>query len=39
MDPVRDLTFSFLSVGLMEDSYHLERVSRLSDIVVSALVD
>jgi CubicO group peptidase (beta-lactamase class C family) len=39
IDPVRDLTFSFLSAGLMEDSYHLERVSRLSDIVVSALVD
>ena len=39
IDPARDLTFSFLSVGLMEDSYHLERVSRLSDIVVSALVD
>src|SRR5437899_6209219 len=39
VDPSRDLTFSFLSVGLMEDSYHLERVSRLSDIVVSALVD
>ena len=39
VDPARDLTFSFLSVGLMEDSYHLERVSRLSDIVVSALVD
>jgi len=38
VDPARDLTFSFLSVGLMEDSYHLERVSRLSDIVVSALV-
>src|SRR6266566_2566221 len=39
VDPSRDLTFSFLSVGLMEDSYHLERVSRLSDIVVSAVVD
>src|SRR2546429_1477461 len=39
IDPARDLTFSFLSVGLMEDRYHLERVSRLSDIVVSALVD
>ena len=39
VDPARELTFAFLSVGLMEDSYHIERVSRLSDIVVSALVD
>lgn len=37
IDPERDLTFSFLSTGLMEDSYHCERVSRLSDLVLSAL--
>ncbi len=39
VDPARDLTLVFLSAGLMEDSYHIERVSRLSDIVVAALVD
>jgi CubicO group peptidase (beta-lactamase class C family) len=38
IDPVRDLTFSFLSTGLIEDSEHLERVSRLSDLVLAALV-
>jgi CubicO group peptidase (beta-lactamase class C family) len=38
VDPARDLTFSFLSSGLMEDSYHMERLSRLSDIVLSALL-
>ncbi|MGH7860142.1 MAG: serine hydrolase domain-containing protein, partial [Candidatus Binatia bacterium] len=39
VDPERELTLSFLSTGLMEDSYHMERLSRLSDIVVSAIVD
>jgi len=39
VDPVRDVTFSFLSTGLMEDSHHMERVSRLSDIVISAIVE
>jgi len=39
VDPVRDLTFSFLSTGLMEDSHHMERLSRLSDVVVASLVD
>jgi CubicO group peptidase (beta-lactamase class C family) len=39
IDPERDLTFSFLSTGLMEDSRHIERVARLSDIVLAALVD
>jgi CubicO group peptidase (beta-lactamase class C family) len=38
VDPARNLTFSFLSTGLMEDSFHIERVSRLSDIVVAAIV-
>ncbi len=37
IDPERDLTFAFLSTGLMEDSRHIERTARLSDIVVSAL--
>ncbi len=39
IDPERDLTFSFLSTGLMEDSRHIERVSRLSDIVLASLVE
>jgi CubicO group peptidase (beta-lactamase class C family) len=39
IDPARDLTFTFLSTGLMEDSRHIERVSRLSDLVLSALVE
>lgn len=38
IDPARDLTFAFLSTGLQEDSLHMERVSRLSDLVVAALV-
>ena len=39
VDPVHDVWLAFLSTGLMEDSHHMERVSRLSDIVVSAIVD
>ena len=38
IDPARDLGFCFLSTGIMEDSFHLERVSRLSDAVIAALV-
>lgn len=38
IDPARDLTFAFLSTGLMEDSHHVERLSRLSDLVLAALV-
>jgi CubicO group peptidase (beta-lactamase class C family) len=34
-----DITFSLLSTGLMEDSHHIERVSRLSDVALAALVD
>ncbi|MCP3143233.1 serine hydrolase domain-containing protein [Pyxidicoccus xibeiensis] len=37
VDPERELTFSFLSTGLMEDSHHIERLSRLSDLVLSAM--
>lgn len=39
IDPHYDVTFSFLSTGLMEDSRHIERVSRLSDMVLAAIVD
>ena len=38
IDPAHDLTFAFLSTGLMEDSHHVERLSRLSDLVIAALV-
>lgn len=38
VDPARDLSFTFLSTGLMEDTHHLERMALLSDLVVSALV-
>ena len=39
IDPARDVTCVFLSTGLMEDSHHLERVSRLADLVLAALVE
>ncbi len=37
VDPARDLTFSFLSTGLMEDSYHFERVGVLASLVLAAI--
>jgi len=37
VDPVNHLTFSFLSAGLMEDSHHVERLQRLSDMVLASL--
>lgn len=39
VDPERDLSFTFLSTGLMEDSRHIERVARLHDLVLAALVE
>jgi CubicO group peptidase (beta-lactamase class C family) len=38
IDPEYDLSFAFLSTGLMEDSYHFERLGTLADLVVSANV-
>lgn len=38
VDPELDLTFSFLSTGLMEESYHIERLQRLADLVITSLV-
>ncbi len=38
IDPERDLTFSLLTTGIMEDSDHIERVSRLSDMVLASMV-
>jgi len=39
IDPDRELTYVFLSAGLMEDSYSWERHQRYSDLVHSAVVD
>ncbi|MFN8545402.1 MAG: serine hydrolase domain-containing protein [Candidatus Binatia bacterium] len=39
IDPVRDVTYAFLSSGLMEDSFSLERHQRLSDLVHAAVLD
>jgi CubicO group peptidase (beta-lactamase class C family) len=36
-DPVQRVSFSLLSTGLMEDTRHIQRVQRLSDIVLSSL--
>lgn len=39
VDPELDLTFSFLSTGLMEETYHIERLQRLADLTITALLD
>ena len=39
VDPARDLSFAMLSSGLMEDSYHFERIGRLQGLVLAAIVD
>jgi len=36
VDPERDLTFTFLSAGVMEHNANVERFQRLSDMVISA---
>jgi CubicO group peptidase (beta-lactamase class C family) len=36
IDPVTEITYAFLSSGLMEDSYSLERHQRLADLVHAA---
>ncbi len=38
VDPLRDLSYAFLSSGLMEDSYSIERHQKLADLVFAALV-
>ncbi|HEV7735711.1 MAG TPA: serine hydrolase domain-containing protein [Candidatus Binatia bacterium] len=38
IDPERDLTYAFLSSGLMEDSYSIERHQKLSDLVHAAVI-
>ncbi|MGE3772392.1 MAG: serine hydrolase domain-containing protein [Gammaproteobacteria bacterium] len=39
VDPARDLSFAFLSTGLMEDSYHFERIAVMQGLVLAAIVD
>ncbi|MEQ8662125.1 MAG: hypothetical protein RLW62_15015, partial [Gammaproteobacteria bacterium] len=39
VDPERELTLAFLSSGLMEDSYHFERMGVVASLVVAALTD
>jgi CubicO group peptidase (beta-lactamase class C family) len=39
IDPIRDLSYAFLSSGLMEDSYSIERHQKLADLVFAALTD
>ncbi len=36
-DPAHGVAFSLLSTGLMEDTRHMQRVQRLSDIVLSSI--
>lgn len=39
VDPERELTLSFLSTGLMEDSYHFERIGVLASLVLASMTD
>ncbi len=39
IDPVRDVSYAFMSSGLMEESYSLERHQKLADIVHSAIIE
>jgi CubicO group peptidase (beta-lactamase class C family) len=38
VDPKADLSFALLTTGLMEDSFHLERVGSLSDMVIASMI-
>ncbi|MEM3562452.1 MAG: serine hydrolase domain-containing protein [Candidatus Jordarchaeaceae archaeon] len=39
VDPLRDLTYVFLSAGLLEEGHSIMRHQRLSDMVVAAVID
>jgi CubicO group peptidase (beta-lactamase class C family) len=39
IDPEKDLTLAFLSTGLMEDSYHFERVGVMASLVLAAMTE
>jgi CubicO group peptidase (beta-lactamase class C family) len=38
IDPEHELSFALLTTGLMEDSFHIERVGILSDMVIASIV-
>jgi CubicO group peptidase (beta-lactamase class C family) len=38
VDPVREITFAFLSAGVMSQAQNIERFQRICDIVTSAAV-
>ena len=38
VDPVREITFSFLSAGVMNSDTNIERFQRLSDVLISAAI-
>ncbi len=38
VDPQSNLSFTFLSTGLMDASHHQERLGILSDLVLAAIV-
>jgi CubicO group peptidase (beta-lactamase class C family) len=38
IDPQQELTLSFLSTGLMDDSHNLERLGIISDLLISSIV-
>jgi CubicO group peptidase (beta-lactamase class C family) len=39
IDPERELSFAFLSTGLMEETRSTERHQRIADLVLAAIVD
>jgi len=39
VDPARELVFVCLTAGLVEESRNLDRLQRLSDLVLASLVD
>jgi CubicO group peptidase (beta-lactamase class C family) len=39
VDAEKELSFAFLSTGLMEDSYHMERLGVLSDLVLASIME
>ena len=38
VDPVREITFAFLSSGVMNSAENIERFQRISDVVISAAI-
>jgi CubicO group peptidase (beta-lactamase class C family) len=39
VDAEKELSFAFLSTGLMEDSHHMERLGLLSDLILASIVE